>query len=487
MAEVIFVTGGSGFVGAAIIRALVSVGHQVRALARSDASARTVASLGAEPVRGDLEDSKSLVDGMRGASVVVHAAASLTSGIRYRDHERTNVDGTRRVLTSARQAKARRFIYISAASTIINPDRPTHGDESLPVRHHRSMPYSATKGLAERLVLAANGPTMSTLALRPPFLWGPGAPAIDHIAHAFSEGRFVWIGGGEFAYSVCHVDNLASAVVRAVDHGGGGKAYFVTDDEVTSMRRFFTDVVEATGQPAKARAVPYWFATVLARMMGLVFAVFRPGKQPPLTLENARLIGQRLELSNELAKRELGYAPLVSREIGVSRMRAAAENGRVARNSSPRASAAAQIVVALLLAATASATTVQAFATAPTDPTGLWQLYDDKTGKPNGVVRLSLENGTLQGRIERLRPGATPADRCTKCPAPQKDKPLLGLLVAWGLKPDGNSWNEGTILDPDSGDTYRCTMKVVDEKTLDVRGYVGISLFGRTQQWKRVN
>jgi len=76
---------------------------------------------------------------------------------------------------------------------------------------------------------------------------------IGHIAHAFHEGRFMWIGGGDYACSVCHVDNLASAVARAVENGQGGKAYFVTDDDLTSMRRFFTDVVEASGQPAPRR------------------------------------------------------------------------------------------------------------------------------------------------------------------------------------------------------------------------------------------
>jgi nucleoside-diphosphate-sugar epimerase len=326
MSEVIFVTGGSGFVGAAIIRALVSAGHRVLALSRSDASARTVHALGAEPIRGDLDDEGSLTDGMRGATVVVHAAASLTSGVRYHDHERTNVEGTRTVLTSAQRAKVRRFIHISAASIVMKPDQPTQGDESLPIQHDRSMPYSATKGIAERVVLQANGPSMSTIALRPPFVWGPGAHSIENIAHAFHEGKFMWISDGAFPYSVCHVDNLAVAVVRAVDHGQGGHAYFVTDDDVTSARRFFTDVVEATGQEAKARTVPYWFAKLLARTMRLVFAVFRPGKAPPLTLEMVRMMGNRLELSNGLAKRDLGYAPLVSREVGVSRLRAVASN-----------------------------------------------------------------------------------------------------------------------------------------------------------------
>ncbi|MFT3838982.1 MAG: NAD-dependent epimerase/dehydratase family protein [Myxococcaceae bacterium] len=323
MAEVIFVTGGSGFVGAAIIRALTSAGHRVRALARSDSSAQSVAALGAEPVKGDLDDPASLVAGMRGATVVVHAAASLTSGVRYRDHEKTNVGGTQTMLASAREAGVRRFIYISAASIVMNADQPTQGDEaSLPVQHHRSMPYSATKGRAERLVLEANGAAMTTLALRPPFIWGPGAHSITEIAKAFREGRFTWVGSGALPYSVCHVDNLAGAVVQAVTRGEGGKAYFVTDDEVTSARRFYTEIVEAVGQPAKARQVPYALATTLARAMELAFSVFKPGQAPPLTLELVRMMGTRLELSNALARRELGYAPTVSREAGLEQLRA---------------------------------------------------------------------------------------------------------------------------------------------------------------------
>ncbi|HET9954463.1 MAG TPA: NAD-dependent epimerase/dehydratase family protein [Polyangiaceae bacterium] len=341
MAELVFITGGSSFVGAAIIQAMISEGHRVRALARSEKSARTVSLLGAEPVRGDLDNERSLAKGMLGATIVVHAAASLTSGIRYGDHERTNVEGTRKVLESARQAMVRRFIYISAASVVIQAGRATHGDESLPVVYDRSMPYSATKGLAERIVLGANDGSMSTVALRPPFIWSENAPSIRHIAHAFHEGRFMWIGGGEYNYSVCHVDNLASAVVRSVHHGQGGKAYFVTDDDVTSMRQFFTHLIEATGQPAKARVVPYWFGALLARMIGLVFALLRPGQQPPLTLEAVRLMGKRLELSNALAKRELGYVPEVSRAVGISRIRAAASNESVGHGAA-HASVSAQ-------------------------------------------------------------------------------------------------------------------------------------------------
>jgi nucleoside-diphosphate-sugar epimerase/uncharacterized protein (DUF2147 family) len=476
MSEVIFLTGGSGFVGTAIARALISAGHQVRALARSKQSAEALAALGAVPVSGDLLDATSLEAGLQGASVVVHAAASLTSAVRYQDHERINVEGTRIALACAARARVKRFVYISAASVVIDGDKPTDGDESLPVVFHRSMPYSATKGLAERLVLEANGPSLFTLALRPPFIWGEGAPAIDRIVETFRAGQFLWIGGGDFAYSVCHVDNLAAAVTRSLDHGLGGHAYFVVDEETTTMKSFFAALVEARGQPATARAAPYWLAALIGRCVGFLFSLLRPRATPPVTLENVRLIGRQLRLSSARAARELGYVPAVSREEGLARLR----SGRRAPSLGGAATA-----LALLIALGGALSPALAGATPPTDPTGLWQLFDDKTGQPNGVARVEINDGTLVVRIERPRPGTRPEDKCTKCPPPQTGKPFLGLTVAWGLKRNGESWSGGEILDPDSGDTYRCKMKLQDADTLEVRGYLGIPLLGRTQHWKR--
>ncbi len=116
---------------------------------------------------------------------------------------------------------------------------------------------------------------------------------------------------------------------------------------------------------------------------------------------------------------------------------------------------------------------------------GHWQVYDDKTGKPDGVIRTWVEDGKLYGAIARVKPGVDPKDRCTKCPGDQKDKPFVGLVVMRGLVRDGDGWSGGTILDPQSGDTYRCKAKLAGADALEVRGFVGISLFGRTQTWKR--
>jgi uncharacterized protein (DUF2147 family) len=122
----------------------------------------------------------------------------------------------------------------------------------------------------------------------------------------------------------------------------------------------------------------------------------------------------------------------------------------------------------------------------PSPVEGLWQVVDDRSGHENGVVRLRVIHEGLVGTVERLRAGSAPDARCSKCPPPQKDSPVLGLTVVWGLTRHGDVWDGGTILDPDSGSTYRCSIKLGAHGQLEVRGYVGISLFGRTQFWSRI-
>jgi uncharacterized protein (DUF2147 family) len=122
---------------------------------------------------------------------------------------------------------------------------------------------------------------------------------------------------------------------------------------------------------------------------------------------------------------------------------------------------------------------------APTPEVGVWQTYDDKTGEANGAIRMYVQDGKLNGVVERLRAGTRADLKCTKCSGAQKDKPVLGLVIVWGLQKDGDSWSGGTILDPDTGDTYRCTVKFVAPDKLELRGYIGIPLFGRTQVWRR--
>ncbi|MGN7784315.1 DUF2147 domain-containing protein [Niabella sp. 22666] len=120
-------------------------------------------------------------------------------------------------------------------------------------------------------------------------------------------------------------------------------------------------------------------------------------------------------------------------------------------------------------------------------PVGTWKTIDDNTGKEKSQVRIyETKSGKLQGEVVKiLEPGRENAI-CTTCTGIRKDKPVKGMTILWGLKKDGDEWSGGQILDPEKGKQYKCTIKPKGKNELEVRGYIGISLIGRTQVWQRV-
>jgi len=121
-------------------------------------------------------------------------------------------------------------------------------------------------------------------------------------------------------------------------------------------------------------------------------------------------------------------------------------------------------------------------------PIGTWATVSDSTGKVASTVRLWLEDGKLVGRIASLvrEEGEDPNPLCEECPGDQKDQPVIGLEILSGLIQDGSEWNGGLILDPENGKHYRCIIRVADDnQTMEVRGFIGFALFGRSQTWHR--
>jgi uncharacterized protein (DUF2147 family) len=145
------------------------------------------------------------------------------------------------------------------------------------------------------------------------------------------------------------------------------------------------------------------------------------------------------------------------------------------------------ILIAIIALAGMPATL--AAASEPT-PVGKWKTIDDKTGEAGSFVQIYEENGKLLGKIESLVPkaGENPNPKCDKCDGERKGKSVLGMVFLWDLKQEkSNTWGGGRILDPSSGSIYRCTLKLLEDGTkLEVRGYIGISLLGRSQEWYRV-
>jgi uncharacterized protein (DUF2147 family) len=121
-------------------------------------------------------------------------------------------------------------------------------------------------------------------------------------------------------------------------------------------------------------------------------------------------------------------------------------------------------------------------------PVGRWTTIDDETKKPKSVIAIYEENGKLFGKIEKLfqEPNEEPNPVCDKCEGALKNQPILGMVILKDLKKDDDEWTGGTILDPGNGKTYKCKIAVEGGgKKLKVRGYIGLSLIGRTQHWVR--
>ena len=120
-------------------------------------------------------------------------------------------------------------------------------------------------------------------------------------------------------------------------------------------------------------------------------------------------------------------------------------------------------------------------------PVGTWTTIDDATGKPKSIVQITESNGTLEGKVLEVlqsEQGAHPI--CKECDGERKDKPVEGMVIIWGVSKDGDVWDGGKILDPKNGKIYKVRLSLKDGgQKLDVHGYIGFALLGRSQVWER--
>jgi nucleoside-diphosphate-sugar epimerase len=323
MTETCFVTGGSGFIGGKLVRRLAGEGHAVRALARSDAAAKRVAALGAEPVRGDLADPTTLTAAADGASVAFHLAAHLGEWGRWEDFERGNVVGTRNVLAACEAAWVKRLVHCGTEAALMAGEPLVDVDETAPLRPDSRAPYPATKAKAELAVRGAARKGFETVALRPRFVWGKGdTTLLPEMVKAVETGRFAWVGGGRNVTDTTHVDNVVEGLILAAAKGRSGEAYFVTDGEPVVFREFVSAMLRTQGVEPPDRSLPAWSAAPMARICEAAWKLLPLPGDPPMTTFRAWLLTQECTIDISKARAELGYAPVVDRERGLAELAA---------------------------------------------------------------------------------------------------------------------------------------------------------------------
>lgn len=320
----IVVTGGSGFLGGAVARALCARGDGVRVVQRSDVPA--LARLGAEVVRADLSARDAALRALEGATAVLHVAARVGMWGPYEAFHQANVVATENVVAACLAHGITKLVYTSTPS-VVHPGGDVEGvDESAPVATHFSSPYPKSKALAEALVIAANDATLATVALRPHLIWGPDDPQVTaRIIERARRGRLRFVGDGMKLIAALYIDNAVDAHLAAVDRVAPGAAcaghsYFVTQGEPIRQRDLINGILGAAGLPPCDKTVSPALAGLVGAACEAWWTVTGREDEPPMT----RFIANQLATAHwydiSAARRDLGYAPRVSTAEGLKRL-----------------------------------------------------------------------------------------------------------------------------------------------------------------------
>jgi nucleoside-diphosphate-sugar epimerase len=315
------ITGGGGFLGRAIVEALVSAGHEVTVVGRHPYP--EVAALGARCLQSDVATAD-LTASLRGHDVVIHTAAKAGVWGDPAEYRRTNVEGTRRVVAACRAAGVPRLVYTSSPSVVFDgQDHEGVTERPYPARYEAV--YPETKAAAERLVLGASGDEMATVALRPHLIYGPRDPHLLPRLFARAKARrLAIVGAGTNRVSVTYVDNAAAAHVQAalrLEPGCpfAGRAFFVNDPEPVQLWPWLNGLLARVGLPPVTRRIPPALARAAGAAAEGLWPLLRLNGEPPMT----RFVAAQLASSHWYdvtpAREAFGYVPPVGPDEALAR------------------------------------------------------------------------------------------------------------------------------------------------------------------------
>lgn len=324
------ITGATGFLGGHVAEACLRRGDSVRALVRATSDLTFLRSLpGVELIVGDLESPDTLAAATRGVDIVIHSAARVTDSGSRKDFWRANVEATQALLAASRDAGAKRFVYVSSPSVVMDDTDQINIDESVPYPRRFLNLYSETKAVAEQSVMAANTPSFITCSLRPRGIWGPRDRTgflPKFVKKMLASKLPDMSGGAPILASLCYCENAAEACLDAATSDAasavGGKAYFVTDGEAIDVWAFAREIAKVFELPAITKQVNPSKVRAIAAVVDALWTVppLR-GTSPPISRYSAALLTRSGTYDISAATRDFGYRPRVTHAAGLERLR----------------------------------------------------------------------------------------------------------------------------------------------------------------------
>jgi nucleoside-diphosphate-sugar epimerase len=311
----VFVTGGSGFIGGALVRRLRLEGHEVSVLVRSPRAEALVAEAGAIPVSGDVSQPGPWQNEVSAGDAVVHAAAMVTDWGPRKEFFRVNVGGTRNVLDAMKRWNGH-FIHVS--SIAVHGFRPGVYTETSPVSPGRH-PYCSSKAAAEALVDSSVGEGLKASAVRISGVYGPGDP---HFATRFLDyaetGRVFIVGPGDQPSKLIYIDDVVEAFMAILRRPcEPGARYLLNDPAVPNVLSMLRLAMAALEISVPVRPVPEWLACAVA--LWQEGRARLTGSHPQLTRYAVRAMGHRCFFSPEGTSRRLGWSPRMNAREGVEK------------------------------------------------------------------------------------------------------------------------------------------------------------------------
>jgi dihydroflavonol-4-reductase len=302
------VSGATGFVGAAVARALLREGWTVRVLARAGSDRSNLKELALEIATGDLTDQASLTRAMQGCGALFHVAADYRLGARDPSLlYLTNVEGTRNILQAARQAGVEKIVYTSSVATMGIPPDGSPGDEQTPVGLAAMIGhYKRSKFLAEEAALEAAHAGLSVVIVNPSTPVGPGdvkpTPTGQVVLDAAAGRMPAYVDTG---LNIVHVDDVAAGHLLAYHRGRAGERYILGGEDMT-LQEILAHIARLTGRKPPSIRLPYAAVLPIAYVAEAWAKV--SGRSGRVTLEGVRMSRKRMFFSSAKAMRELGYS-----------------------------------------------------------------------------------------------------------------------------------------------------------------------------------
>jgi nucleoside-diphosphate-sugar epimerase len=319
----VLVTGGGGFLGSRIVELLLETGHEVSFLARGRYPA--VEARGARGLQVDLRDAPALTEAVRGHQAVLHVAAKAGFWGPRREFVSINLDGTRNVLAACRAAGVERLVYTSTPS-VIGYAHEVNGLGHAPYPDRWESAYGETKARAEREVLAAHGPSLRTVALRPHLVIGPGDNhLLPRVVGRAREGRLFIVGDGKNLVDITYVDNAAWAHLDALQAladpqaACGGKAYFLSNDEPVVLWDWVNALLVDLGVAPLQRKVSLGTAQALGLAMEWAWTLLPLPGEPRMTRFLAAALARSHWYDMKPAREDFGYQVRVPLAEGTRR------------------------------------------------------------------------------------------------------------------------------------------------------------------------